>query len=207
MKLIIVPLAFLIAFASLSQMGLGQLSTTATGNINTGNVAGYGSSNAVNGYYDSDAHFVMYANGTPAGEPGKLSVLTDVAGNIRIWHNGSNINGYPLQNSQGIADFSQLDVDTGYALGGSWGLIAVVIAVMVLATVAGLHFLSSGESEFSVSTIVKGSAFLTLWGIFSALSVSLIDDVPYFGWTFYFILTALYTFGMINSFGSSGSDL
>jgi hypothetical protein len=94
----------------------------------------------------------------------------------------------------------------GVNLASSLGLIGAVIGIMALATVVGIKVLGSGISEFGVSTIVFGTFYLLVWGIFSVLSLSMLMQIAVFGGLLYFALTVMYTVGIVSSLGSSGGE-
>lgn len=91
-----------------------------------------------------------------------------------------------------------------FDLMSSFGLIGVISLVMFVVSFVGIRVFGTGLSEISVSTIVKGSLFITIWAIFSALSIGLVIQVPYsIGGIFYFFLTVLYTLGIIQQIGGN----
>jgi len=59
-------------------------------------------------------------------------------------------------------------------------------------------------SETSISTLIKGSAYLSLFLLVSAYVVSYLVAIPIFGWLTYFVLTGVYCLGMIGTFGYAG---
>lgn len=206
MKLIIVPLLFLFVFAAISQLGFGSMATSADAVLNTGN--GHGNSGYPS-WYDENGHELCDENMSAVGEAGNLTWVTigypiQLQDYVWKWQNSTgSYTAFNTPNNENVKP----TVSTQFNWSGSLGLIGMVLVVMGLATLAGIRFLGIGEGDFSVSTLVKGSAYLTLWGILSVLGYALIVQVPMsFGVAFYFFLTFLYTLGMINQFGSPGSD-
>lgn len=165
---------------------------------------------AENGYYDSTDHLVAYANGTYVDDYGNITTPITQGGagiwnNIPIWKNASgSFNVYSDTGERLAPDATAAQVS--FSLSSSLGLIAVVVGVIILATVAGMRIVSSGESDVSVSAIVKGSVYISLWAVFSVTSLAMMMQIPLIGGIFYFFLTAIYTMGIINQIGSPGDE-
>lgn len=204
MKLIYIPLAFLLAISLFSMFGLG--STAGFGTV-------YVSSHITgSGLYDDTGHLVVNQTLNAVGESGHI-IAMDYSG-MAAWVNTTTIGQYyPLYYDQAATDptfFSQINgagsTTIGANLGTSLGLIGLVVGVMALALIAGVHVLGSGVAEESVSTIIKGTFFLVLWGALSVMSIGIITGIPPLGPSFYFILTGIYTLGIINQIGHPGDD-
>lgn len=205
MKLIYIPLAFLLTFSLLSMLGLGS-------DIGFGTVT-VGSQITGDGLYDDTGHLVVNSTLGAVGEAGKIFAM-DYSG-AAAWDNVTtdSTTYYPLYYDEAATDpvfFTQINgagsTGIGANLGTSLGLIGLVVGIMALALLAGVHVLGSGVSDESVSTIIKGTFFLVLWGAASVMSLSLITSVPFMGPVFYFVLTAIYTLGIINQIGHPGDD-
>lgn len=207
--LILVPLAMLVIVAILSVAGLGS---TVFGD---GRIGGDPSTTL---YYDAGGHPCVYANGTAYDEAGQVIQVGGLdaawSGTWAAWKNttlsfGTN---YPLYWDQSAEQPIPWERNGETNVGGqtfdvnqSMGLIALVIALMAMAVVVGLRVLGSGTSNSLV--LVLGTAYLGVWGIFSVLSLPLITSIPNFGNFFYFILTIMYTLGIVWSFqGTGGTD-
>lgn len=78
------------------------------------------------------------------------------------------------------------------------GLTALIIGLVALGVVAGIHVLGSGLSEYSVKIIHAASVYYGLWGVFSALSITVFTSIPLFGVFLWFILTVVYTLGFFH---------
>lgn len=89
---------------------------------------------------------------------------------------------------------------------GSLGLIALVIALMAVALVAGLNIFGSGVNDSATNTIFMCTAWLAVWGVFSVLAFSLLALLGNWGIILYFVLTIVYTIGIIDSVGNSGGE-
>lgn len=202
MKLIVVPLMFLVCFALLSMLGMGQSLTT------EGITNYYG---AV-GYFDVDNHQVADVNGTYVGEYGRIAYITTVGGsNIDVWQNATSGydsgagNGYEVS----ILDANLENVEASgftFEISSSLGLIALVGVLIAFATLAGLKFMGFGLGELAQSAVFKGTAYIAVWGVFSLLALTLITSIPVFGPVFYLFLTILYALGVINQIGSPGDE-
>lgn len=200
MKLIVFPLVMLIGISFLSLLGLGQVTEGSTYVYGTGGITGY---------YDADGHQVSEANRTiftgetgtwhhvqdrthpQHGEYGRL-FWTNATGTYEVW---STPNGENME-----------DTTLAFDLFDSFGLIIIVAVVMGVATLAGVHFFGTGISTAKELFLV--SAFITVWGVFSAITLATLIQLPLFlGAGFYFFLTAMYCLGIINQVGSGGDDL
>lgn len=202
MKLIILPLTFLICFAMLSMLGMGQSLTT------EGITNYYG---AV-GYFDVNNHQVADVNGTYVDEYGRIAYITTLGGTtIDVWQNDTS--GYDSEAGEGyevsILDENLENVEASgftFEIASSAGLIALVSVLIAFATLAGLKFMGFGLGELAQSAVFKGTAYIAIWGVFSVLALTLITAIPIFGPVFYLFLTILYALGVINQIGSPGDE-
>lgn len=143
-----------------------------------------------------------------AAENGKITfpVTAGSAGpwnTIPFYTNATNT--YAVYDAAGqrmMKDSTEISFD----LGTSLGLIALVGGGIILACIVGARFLSWGQSEESVSAVWKGTLLLSVWGVFSVLSLSMITGIPLLGPFFYMFLTVLYCMGVINQVGHPGED-
>lgn len=209
MKLILFPLIVLLLFAFLSMFGLGSSDLQEfSGSLYDRGIGAGG----YDGWYDSTGHMVVFNNGTPAGENGRFKASTGgyffqpAQENSFHWYNGT----FPFDEEWDIFNTpngvnSIAYADTSFSVNDSLGLIVLVGAVMALATIAGVRVMGSGVSDTSVSTLVIGSALITLWLVFSIMAMPLITQIPLFGNLFYFGITLLYTVGIISRIGGSGT--
>lgn len=154
---------------------------------------------STDGYYDANGHQVCFENKTAKGE----------AGMFIIGFGFPVVKEYYWKNSSGtyaITYQTQTIGGIGFALNSSLGLIALVVGLVVVATIAGLKIFGNGISDISVDAILKGTALVTIWGVFSVLSIVMITGVPLFGPFFYMFLTVIYCLGVVNQMGHPGED-
>lgn len=156
----------------------------------SGDLGGYGDSV----YTDVRGHVVCYLNGTATGETGQLFTW----GNLPYWYNGS-IKGYLLIEPE-------TNSVTGYDVSAAVGMVAIVLSVSALGCVVGLRVVGSGTSDTAVRAVVITTALLAVWGVFSVLGLALLNTIPLLGPSVYFILTGVYTLGIILSIGGSGGS-
>lgn len=222
MKLILFPLVVLISVSILSLMGLGTATSYSTLSptpidVDDSFVA------PEDGWFDVNGHQVTerwYAIHT--GEDGKVYTY----GNVYYWINSTNVPNWETGDlafdaaGAAVLDYPVFSLLTGdtlpdnvevsntvpFDVSSSFGIIALIVAIMAVAVVAGVKVLGSGIGDTSVSTIIKGTAFISLWAAFSVASLGLIAAIPYLGPIFYFFLTAVYTVGIMGQIGSGGSD-
>lgn len=191
MKLILFPLVFLVVFAVLGQLGLGTFETEIDSDIAV-----------VGDWYDQLGHLVCYQNLTAAGEAGTFRTVTTIGGvTEHQWVNETDE--YPIgqYNGEGALGEASFEFDAF----GSVALIALVTFLIAIGTIAGISIFGSGLGDTSISLLVKGTAFLSIWGIFSVMAFGMITAVPLIGVLFYFFLTVLYCVGVVNQVGSPES--
>lgn len=210
-KLIWIPLVFLAITALMAQLGLAELSMTAY--INQEYDSEWVAS--ADGTFDVSGHMVLNDQGFKIGEFG----LAFYQGSQQFWLNTTNSPGigpggvdpfsgntdYPIFNlasGESILSYQPQDLNVNLS-NQNLMMIAVVTGVIILAGVAGLKIFGTGESDFSISAIVKGAGYLTVWGILSLASIAIIMGIPIFGIAFYFVLTLAYAVGCIGSFGGA----
>lgn len=220
--LILAPLAILIILSLLSMLGVGATPDT---NFGTGKMGIGTTQNTL--LYDSTGHPVCYINGSNYGEVGylwtyerKMWIIDQFDQDTPYfiqWSNGSATLGtyqeYNVYSDQSAVD--QMDENeynyqkelmengVSFNIWSSIGLIGIVIGITIFAGIIGIRIVSSGESDVSVQTILLGTAYVALWGIFSAIALSLIIELGTVGGIIYFILTACYTIGFIMSLGNN----
>lgn len=194
----------LLCMALLGQMGLGA-------SWNTSGTMVY-NPNLDEGWYDADNHQVVLGNGSFAGENGTMGLHLDIPdgigesrGNV-TWTNatGSYVC-YQVTGEQA----TQANWGFNFSLGTSLGFIALVVGIIVFAGIIGTKVLGStagGGNDTSSAMILKGTFFLGLWGILSALAITLITAVDVLGPIFYIILTLLYCVGIVGQVGNGGGD-
>lgn len=210
--LILAPLLFLSLIALLSQLGLSEV--VMQGNLGSNFNSTWTAS--ADGTYDIGGHQLLNEYNRPTGEYG----LTFIQGRQEYWLNSTNAYdiGYPhsvdifsrdtsypcwqLANGEGLSAAAGSDLNVSIS-DTTLMMVAVIVGLVILAGIAGLRILGSGESDFSVSAIIKGGGFLTIWGILSLAASPLILSIAIFGIAFYFLLTVVYAVGCINSLGGS----
>lgn len=77
--------------------------------------------------------------------------------------------------------------------------IVVLIAGFIALAFIGTKVLGSGLGEHSVKIIWNLTAYYLVWAIFSALGLSAISSIPYFGFFSWLGLTLVYTLGVMNT--------
>lgn len=204
MKLLLLPLALLVIVSILSITGLGS---TILGDM------GVGGDPSATTYYDSTGHAVVYANGSAIGEAGKFynahEDLTWING-TSIWDNIVTEYYYLYWDNAGTYKIAYADMgktqDSGslgtLSLSTSLGFIILIVGLMALAVIVGLRVLGSGTANSMV--LVLGTAYLGVWAVFSVLAMPLITSMPIFGNIMYFILTLIFTLGIVKSFQGAG---
>lgn len=196
MKLILFPLTVLVALSFLSVLGLG--SSEYQDNI----VYGTGQ---FNGYFDANGHQAAYDNQTAFDEAGIVDRVTiGTSGpwsTLRYWRNATG--SYQIWTTPNGTD--ETDSQISFNMSSSVGLIAIIIAVMAATTIAGIKFFGSGITN--AQQIFTVTVLLTIWGVFSIVSLGLIATIPLgLGLGFYFFLTLMYSIGIVNAAGGNGGD-
>lgn len=233
MKLILIPLTVVVILAMLSVAGLGtgDLSGTySTYDVGTskdlqGNLLIL---------YDSGNNPVCYWNGTVvAGRADTNGYIVQMKYvNYAAWknntigvayllywddeHGGQLVEYDRLKSTEGIGVFThyQIDPDSSSSSFDFTTSLSVVIIISVLisvATIAGLKikFVGSGVelSDVSVEILTKLGFYLTIWLILSLISYPLILEGGFLVFIIYFVLSLMYTIGIVQSFGGSGSTV
>ena len=126
----------------------------------------------------------------------------NLSGNIN--YNNPNIVGQ--QNTNGSnTTFEANGADYTFITTMALGLVSLIIAFIVVGVVAGIRVLGSGLSDFSVQVIYKSIGFYSLWAMLSVLGLFALNLMPYsIGYMIYFVLTLIYTVGVLGQI-SSGS--
>lgn len=184
-SLIVFPLIIIVVLGLFGQMGLSTFDSEAN------------AYQEYDGLFDVDGHKLCDLNGTAVGEAGYLRHRWGV-GITETWWN--NVTGtYLTYNTPNGVNY---DFDVlGFNMGTSLGVIGLCVAVIALATIAGVKIVGSGIGEFSVRTIVIATAFISLWALFSLMSMNMITQIPIFGVGFYFFITIMYAIGMFTEIG------
>lgn len=202
-KLVIFPLFFICVMAIFSMLGLGTaIDGDLSGHLDLSDYdSGY--------WYDKNGHAVCDENYTICGEAGTLEFDGRFGQEKRLWNNGTGIGGaFGWERYVVTKTGTSAVAGASFDMGGSIGVIALLVVIVGLSAIVGFKILGSGISEWSVSAILKGGMLISVWTIFSAISMKLIVGVPFFGAILYFLLTVAYAIGVLGSFGgpSGGAD-
>jgi hypothetical protein len=209
----------ILVLAFISLFSVAGLQTGQFGYYN----AGLGSNSV---YYDFYGNPMVYYNLT--GVQGAGSVVSDsLVSSGAYWFNGSsssltigstilysNIFLMFLDNSGSLAmacDFSKVSINGyntsgsfGVTIGSAVGLLGALLAVMALSAIVGAKIFGSGEGEVSTAVILKFTAYLGLWGVFSGLTLSLLGELPLMlGYVLYFVLSLFVVIGLMDTIGGS----
>lgn len=174
----------LISLFSLVGGGTGTLS--ATGNfMNTA---------TFDGWYDYGGRLCVYENGTAVDDGGQM--VGFITGEYKYYNSTGVYALYQYEAGEPITNYG-----TSFNIASSWGVIAIVVGLIVLAGIVGLNILGSGENSFSSKAIVIGTGLTALWSVFSLLSLDVLTEVSYFGVLIYFGLTCCFAVGAIQTLG------
>jgi hypothetical protein len=200
-KLITIPLGIMVILSVLGLLGMGTVGSPDTISIG-------GDSETV--YYDLNGLAKCYMNGTGVNEEG--NIIRHILTNTACWDNATLIYTYqlyfdtnaaqpikweqvgqPNPNNQGVLT----DFDDEFL--GLWAMIA---GFAVLVGVVGLRVFGSGISEASVNSLISLAIYTALWLIFAVLSFPLVSEIELLGSLSWFVLTVLYTVGVLQTLGS-----
>lgn len=228
-KLIVFPLVlmffltflgFLVNGSTPEGGGIGNLRVSVDGNYE-------GTNTSYVKWYDAGGHALLYANGSAVGERGVLELKSSGGVNVRLWFNSSSTyvgyvdwenfggsgvlggylasTGFPVYLSSGGSDagvvYEGWSWNQGFDAWGSIGLLAIIWAIMGLATIVGAHILGSGVSDVSVNTIVKGAAWTGIFTMASVGALPLLLQIPVFGWLSFFTMSCMFTLGAVGTLG------
>lgn len=82
--------------------------------------------------------------------------------------------------------------------------IALLITIIVIASITGIQVLGSGLSTASVKIFIILTGFVGIWTVLSLLAFNLINSIQIFGSLIYITLTLMYTIGVIQKI--TGND-
>lgn len=118
-----------------------------------------------------------------------------------------------IQSSDNITVYeSYNETDTPYTIEGytysagfdlETGFIALLVGAVALVAVLGIGIFGSGLGGYSVSVIFKSLVYFGIWGLLSFLGAGGLLALPLFGWIFFFILTFIFSLGVMEQLGSS----
>ena len=100
---------------------------------------------------------------------------------------------------------SGLEVDTSFAIDEFWGLLGTIIVIALIGAIFGIQLFNSGLNSESVRMLIITFTYIGIWGLFSLLSYDLIMSIPIFGAIIWFVLTFVYTLGVIKKY-TGGSE-
>ena len=125
----------------------------------------------------------------------------------------SNVNDYsgtlPINGSQTInGSISTVDQSLQYSFGISLtqGFVAFIITIIGIGIGAGIKVVGTGLDSVTVMLIIKGTFYLSLWGIMSAFAYTLITAIWLVGAVIYLVLTLLYIIGFIETINMAGGS-
>lgn len=101
-----------------------------------------------------------------------------------------------------LEDGIEKSLETGnneynFAINDLQGIISIVIAVSVIASLIGIQVLGSGLSEFTVKVLYNTIFYYGIWALFSVYSLALLLMIPVGGWIIYFIFTSSLSYGIV----------
>lgn len=216
MKLIVISLAFLAVMALLSQMGLAEYQALPNQSEEYTELDWTADAD---GWWLMEGRRVMDVWGNRLEEFGQQWTTGDHS----YWLNTTN-----AYDPDGYGDIDPNSKDTSYPLiwmrdgehadfsryssgqvnmnvditGGTYGVIAIITVLLVLAGVVGLKIFSSGIDTGAL--IVKGTGYLMVWALLSIAAYGVITQIQIFGVAFYFVITLMYAVGVIGQFGGGG---
>lgn len=222
MKLILIPLSILLLLGMLSVTGLGAETADYSQGFHLYDRAT--SQDAFGNYlylYDETGHAIMYYNLTNVDDYGEAykSLLNDNTlwrnDTLSAWTvyydtNGQNATQWgDIHNPLGIITGQQDGVGLGgnqFNFSSSLSWVIIIGVIMGIGAIVGFKFFGSGESEISVEVLLKGTFYLTLWGILTAMAYSLIVAAGFFIYLLYFAIALVYTIGIMTNIGSTGNS-
>lgn len=84
--------------------------------------------------------------------------------------------------------------------------IALITAIIFVATIVGVQVLASGLSTASVRVIILATSYIGIWTALSILAFNLISSIEVFGSIIYISLTIGYSIGAIQKISGVGGD-
>ncbi len=87
--------------------------------------------------------------------------------------------------------------DFSFTLSPAEAGLSTIVGIFVVAAMIGLNILGSGLSDESVETMIGIVVYAGIWATLSIISGVMILSIPIFGVVIYFVMTLVYTFGVI----------
>lgn len=98
--------------------------------------------------------------------------------------------------TEGTYEVEGFEVDI--AFDASVGALAILISGVAVAMLAGIRFVSTGLSEFTIRVIVKVFLFYSFWLSVSMFALRGFDIMPFgLGWITYLFLSLFFSFGVM----------
>lgn len=117
-----------------------------------------------------------------------------------------NLNDVSIFTFNGNVTVNGTDTSYGFAVSETQGFIAFIVTVIALGTVAGIRFVDTGLSTFSVQVITKGTFYIALWSILSTFAYTILIKIWLVGVFMYLVLTLLYVIGFMSTLNSVSEE-
>lgn len=106
------------------------------------------------------------------------------------------------------SSMEHLDDITDYAfvMDDFYMALSIIITIISIVAVLSLKFLGSGLSDSGIKTIMIITSYISIWILLTFYIRYLIIDIYLIGYIIYFLLTLLYTFGVVQYYSTSSSN-
>lgn len=91
-----------------------------------------------------------------------------------------------------------------FTLVGMDGAMVVLVAAIAIAMLLGISILGSGVSEYTQSLTLHVAVYGGIWGVFSALSYTMLISLAIFGAFIWICFTVMYVLGFVQEMGAKG---
>jgi len=123
--------------------------------------------------------------------------------NLESGYSSQSINGSFIEGGE-EKSLSTEGSEYEFAINEAQGIIAIVIAVSIIASLIGIRVLGSGLSEMTVKILYNTIFFYGVWALFSVFALEWLLIIPIGGWIIYLILTGVLSFGIVQQINGNG---
>ena len=99
-----------------------------------------------------------------------------------------------------------VEYEFSFGIDAGAGWIAVLIALLTIASVFGANIVGTGLNDASTRAVMMIIVFTGLWAFFSVFGWALITSIPVGGVFIWLIFTLMFAFGVISQLFGGGSE-
>ena len=97
-----------------------------------------------------------------------------------------------------------IEYEFSFGIDAGTGWIAVLVALITLASVVGANIIGTGLNDASTKALMTVLVFIGLWAFFSVFGWALITSIPVGGVLIWLVFTLMFAFGVISQIFGGG---